>query len=642
MERNPRPNRATGKTGPELPQYMRNQSAPAVPAANPNSRITPRQAGAAGSGSVRYTSVERPAYESSAMRAANKGRSGSTLSAQPRSRTAKSATSSVSRSGVKKSGSTTSSGNKGSGGKGSGGKGKTRKTKQNKSQKLMRIALGAFVALLLVIAAIFFLNNQSGVPEGDSAFAYLQSGKKFLKGITIEGVEVGGMPVEEAQPLVQKAINARLAEISIVLAGGEQSWSITAADLRLTADMDAVMNEALAYGREGTFSENAEDKQLLEEQGKNFTLSFTPDRATLISKLENIAKEAGKPAVEPKIIPTLTDDLRAEFVPEPGQNGRALNIEKTADAIIELITFHKYQGNVDPVYDVIEPTSTIDAIMENTKRISTFSTTYAQSGSDEIVQNRCFNIDKAAGIINQYVLQVGERFSFNTIVGPRTLEGGWKEANGISGGKEYTRQAGGGICQVSTTLYGALLRGNIKIPEGGRKKHSIPSSYVPLGLDATVDTSGIDLVFENDTGAPIYIFVYHKQIEKRKREITVSIYGKPLPEGVTYVPRSEVETGEPRVNPIYVNDPAIPKGYQKQMIEARQKYTAVVYLDTFKNGELQETRQLYTDNYRGNEAEIHIGTGDPAKVPVPDGAVPVGIVAPGGEGGGADQAAPPG
>jgi vancomycin resistance protein YoaR len=260
---------------------------------------------------------------------------------------------------------------------------------------------------------------------------------------------------------------------------------------------------------------------------------------------------------------------------------------------------------------------TLAFLQENTKRISSFTTRFPTSSSDEVVQNRVFNIKKATARINCYVVQPDEEWSFNDWVGPRTKETGWKEANGISGGKEYTLQAGGGICQVSTTLYNALLSGNIPVTD--RTAHSIPSTYVDKGLDATVDTSGIDLKFKNDTGAPIYIFVYITPDSSSSRylNITVSLYGKPLPEGVTYKPRSEVTETIPRHEIVYVDDAAIPVGYQLEKVKAHDGYKAKAYVDKYVNGKLEESIYLYEDKYRGNNAEVHIGTGDPLTVPFP-------------------------
>ena len=502
---------------------------------------------------------------------------------------------------------------------GSGG-GNRKKRGPTRSQKLMRLALGVLGVMVAALAVVLLLNG--GEKEDPTMIEYMNSDTKFFNGIAIEGVALGGMEMEAAKPLVEQAVQQKLNSVSITLQHADKSWTLTAADMNMSADTDAVLTKAMAFGREGTLSENAQAREEL-EGGKTFPVTLTPDRTAIMNRLVTLASEANQAPVEPHLIPTLSEDNKQDFEPVEGQDGLALNTEQTADAIIAAITQKQFQTVIDPVFDTIPPTTTLAFLQQNTARISTFTTRFPQSSSDEIVKNRVFNIKKAAGIINGYTAQPGEEWSFNTWVGPRTVKGGWKEANGISGGKEYTLQAGGGICQVSTTLYNALLCGNIPITD--RKAHSIPSTYVDKGLDATVDTSGIDLKFRNDTDAPMYIFAYITPDAKSSKylNITVSIYGKPLPDGVTYKARSEIIETTPRTEIKYVDDPTIPIGYQLEKIKAHDGFKAKAYLEKYVDGKLVETKELYEDKYRGNDAEVHIGTGDPATVPVPGGAVPI-------------------
>ncbi len=502
-----------------------------------------------------------------------------------------------------------------------GGSGGSRKKRgPTRSQKLLRLGMGVLAVLVVAVAGVLLLTG--GDKEDATMTEYMNSNTKFLSGVVVEGVDVSGLQMEEAKPLVEQAVTERLNSVSITLQHEDKSWTLTAADMNLTANTDEVLTQAMGFGREGTLSENAEEREEL-EQGKEFSIAFTPDVTAVTNRLITIASEANKAPVEPHLIPTLGEGNKQNFEPVEGQNGLTLNAEQTAQAVISAMEQRQYQTAVTPVFDTATPTMTLEFLLENTKRIATFTTEFPQSSSDQVVQNRVFNIKKAAGIINGYTVQPDEVWSFNDWVGPRTVKTGWKEANGISGGKEYTLQAGGGICQVSTTLYNALLCGNIPITD--RKAHSIPSTYVPKGLDATVDTSGIDLKFKNDTGAPIYIFAYITPDPDSSRylNITVSLYGKPLPDGVTYKARSEVIETTPRLEIKYVDDSTIPAGYQLEKIKAHDGFRAKAYLEKYVNGELAETKELYEDRYRGNDAEWHVGTGDPLTVPIPEGAVPI-------------------
>ena len=129
--------------------------------------------------------------------------------------------------------------------------------------------------------------------------------------------------------------------------------------------------------------------------------------------------------------------------------------------------------------------------------ISEFSTKYSQSQKD-----RTTNLRLAAEKINGTVLMPGEVFSYNTVVGKRTIDAGYKEAKIYVNG-EVVDGLGGGICQVSTTLYNAILYANLEIVE--RRNHQFVPSYAGAGLDATVVYGSIDFQFKNTRSYPIKI-----------------------------------------------------------------------------------------------------------------------------------------
>ncbi len=500
------------------------------------------------------------------------------------------------------------------GGTGNGGH---RRRRPTRAQRLLRFAL-IILALLLVVVGILLIASRCNSSQ-EINVAQLEN-KTYFDGITIQGVDVSGKTMEQARGALQAAISQELSTIHLSMSEETGSWAFTSADMNISSNVEDVLLEAMAFGRTGTFSENSEDKDLLRESGKDFPITFTPSRDAIINKLNAIASEVNQAAIEPQMLATLGDDNKPVFELQEGQNGRMLDTEATADSIVSLVQQGNYQSAVTPVYQTLAPTQDTAFLQENTKFIAKYTTTFSNS-STEPIPNRVFNIRKAADIINGCVVQPGESWSFNGYVGLRTEEDGWKKANGISGGKEYTLQAGGGICQVSTTLYNALLCGNIEIVY--RQKHSIPSDYVAYGFDATVDSSGIDLQFRNSTEAPLYIFVYitKNKESSRRLDITVALYGQPLPDGVTYKTRSEIIEKSARDDTVYIDDSSIPYGYQLTKVVAHDKVVAEAYLDKYVDGELKDSILLNKDTYKGNPAEIHVGTGDPSTVSIPEGAV---------------------
>lgn len=166
--------------------------------------------------------------------------------------------------------------------------------------------------------------------------------------------------------------------------------------------------------------------------------------------------------------------------------------------------------------DILKPTITAETLAKYTKCRATFSTSYASSTPE-----RKHNVALALSRINGTVLQDGETFSFNGIVGKRTEANGFKPAKIIVGG-QYTEGIGGGVCQASTTVYNAALRAGLKITKVCR--HSLVPTYVDPSFDAMVNGSWSDLCFENDTGGPVFIRTFSDSTN-----VKAEIYSSALP-----------------------------------------------------------------------------------------------------------------
>jgi hypothetical protein len=492
---------------------------------------------------------------------------------------------------------------------------------KRKRRKQRPTARTWFVAAALVVFAVL-LGVLFGGGKEETLSSLTESNVEIYEGVYIENTYMGGKTAKEARAQLEELAREKLARASLSLVTPNGIFSLNAEEIGLSAKVDEVLEQALSCGRSGSLLENARERSELKSAGKNFELAFGVQQAALLAAVQDMKAQADSAPVEPYAIPSLSEDLVQSFAFYEGKSGYAVDAQATAKLVTEAIERGELDAQIEPVFTATAPTMTLEFIKENTKRISTYTTRFKKGGS-EVVENRVYNIRKTADILNCQTVMPSETFSYNDTVGPRTVEGGWKEANGISNGKEYTLQAGGGVCQTSTTLYNALLCGNIEVTE--RRKHSIPSDYVPKGLDATVDTSGIDLKFFNDTGAPIYMFVYIKPdpTDSSYLTITVSLYGKPLPEGVTYQPRSEVTETIVQSEVIYTDDPAIPLGYELVAVKPHDGFVADAYLDKYVNGVLESSEFLYTDKYRGNAAEVRRGTGDPLILSVPEGATPV-------------------
>ncbi len=483
---------------------------------------------------------------------------------------------------------------------------KKHKKKKSGSGALKWIALAA--AALICVIIIVSIANSGGADAVADMDKLMQTGKRFKAGVKLIGVDVSGMTPEEATGLVKNAAEKKLKTVAVTISSGENSWTLDSDAMGMGYDIAEALADGLNFGR-------GEDDNTVVITGAGegeFDAKYTWDRGKIISALAAMSQSINTEATAAYAEPVTDWTQEERFIYHTGEEGITLNEEATADAIEKALEQGEFVCTVEATVNAVLPGGNIDDLKAATSFIASYTTKFSARRDDEVKQNRKFNIQKAADIINGNTVQPGEEWSFNTVVGPRTYELGWKGANGISGGKEYTIQAGGGICQVSTTLYNALLCANMEIVD--RRAHTIPSDYVPVGLDATVDTRGIDFVWKNNTDMPAYIFARVEKVEgsSSRHTITVYVYGKPLPEGVTYQSRNEIiEERSRQDEAIYTNDASIPTGYQLERVQGHKYYVAEAYQDKYVDGKLAESKLLYTDKYKGNPPEVSIGTGAP-------------------------------
>ncbi len=254
------------------------------------------------------------------------------------------------------------------------------------------------------------------------------------------------------------------------------------------------------------------------------------------------------------------------------------------------------------------PDEVLDTIVDE---VSEFSTRFPASN-----RPRCSNIRLASQRINGIVLMPGDRFSFNQVVGKRTLRGGFQLAGVFKNGKHDTG-VGGGICQVSTTLYNASLLGNLKIRR--RSNHSMPVAYVPLGRDATVDYGNLDLVVENNYPTPIGLVS-----EYEPGRLTFRVFGKRDPDLEVKITTRPGKTDRAPSEVQYVQDPTLPKGKQKVIEPGSIRRSVITFRQVYRAGKLVETQTLGPSFYGGGVKIIAVGAsktatvGHPVTPPHPD------------------------
>lgn len=217
-----------------------------------------------------------------------------------------------------------------------------------------------------------------------------------------------------------------------------------------------------------------------------------------------------------------------------------------------------------------------------------FYTSYPSS-----TEERKHNISLATDSIDGTIVDVGGEFSFNRTVGVRTEQRGYKTAKIIVGGK-FTDGVGGGVCQVSTTLYNAALLAGLEILE--YHPHSLPVSYIAPSFDAMVNSYSADLKFKNNTDNPVIIFA-----RADGATLTVEILGEPM--RVKYSRQSRITDYIPAPNPEVVFDdagayPDLYEGESRVISYGKQGYKSEGYLIATKNGKPCSVTKIRSDTYK--------------------------------------------
>lgn len=497
-----------------------------------------------------------------------------------------------------------------------GGSSSSGKRKNSKKAKLRKrrfvLTLMTVVFLALIIVAVVVLARSCS----DGGAVDLATGK-FRSEVYINGMNLSGKSVDEVRPQLESNETYALNNISVTLSSDAVNATITGADMKASSNLNEIIQTALDGGA-----------------GQVYYTTISIDDAALTQRLQDINASLNSAPTEPSFTIEISESGKPSFNYVDGTPGYGLDVTSTVQTVKDAIAAGQLQTTVQPVVTTVQPTQTIADLQAHTALIGDFSTTYDFKGTAEdteeqraIIPNRAFNIEKAAGIINNQVIKPGEKWSFNEVVGDRNEKNGWMEANGIFGGDTLTLQYGGGVCQVSTTLFNALLEAYpyFFADTYDRSHHSFPSNYVEKGLDATVDTDHIDFSFTNNSDYPVYLFAYYtknKMATSRKRDLHVLVYGEALPEGTEYKTRSQlmetISAGEDIIvysKTMYVDEEP------KTLVERRDGYVVDVYVDRYLNGQLQESIFLYTDRYPGNPGKIQVGTlATPEPSPTPSSA----------------------
>ncbi|MBR5247663.1 MAG: VanW family protein [Lachnospiraceae bacterium] len=449
----------------------------------------------------------------------------------------------------------------------------------------------------IAVALMGVLVCAAGWNKSETVYAAQESTIK--QGIFAEGIELSGMTKAEAGQAITDYVDG-LKEVAVTLVAADNKKVVTTAGaLGITWANPELVQEAMDIGTQGNVIERYKIMKDLEHESLTFDIELGFDVAAINDILTNECVKYDRKAVNMAL-----KLENGKFQVIEGQIGYKLDVEHSIDIVYDYLTGEWDGKAVGIALNVAEdqPKGTAEELMQVRDVLGSFTTSFTTSGTA-----RTANVTNGCVLINGTTLYPGEEFSTYEAVAPFSQANGYYMAGSYLNGK-VVDSIGGGICQVSTTLYNAVLLAELEVTE--RHNHSMIVTYVDPSADAAIaESSGKDFRFVNNTDSPIYI----EGIIKDK-QITINIYGKevrPANRKVSYV--SEIlETIMPPADMIY-QDAVQPIGYFLNGESAHIGYKSRLWKVVLEDGKEVSREQVNKSNYKMSprSATVGVATDDP-------------------------------
>ncbi|MDO5349329.1 MAG: VanW family protein [Lachnospiraceae bacterium] len=431
---------------------------------------------------------------------------------------------------------------------------------------LFIVVLVLFVAAVSIIFAVRGKKDAGDGSEAAESTANATSGPEIEleKEVLVDGISITGMSRDAAKGVILKEF-----PWSMQVKYGEEVYEV--ANLMETK-VDQLLDEI--------YSGKAKESYTLDTSGLEDAVAA--QAAAAAQKWDKKAKNGAISSF---------DKSSNKFVFSGSENGLAVDQEKLIADMNAAISQKQFDAVIEAAVSQVSPEFGEAAAKEKYKTISTVSTNTTANSK------RNTNVRLACEAINGTILQPGQEFSFNDVVGQRTEAKGYQAAAAYNNG-EVVQEIGGGVCQVSTTLYNAVLKAGLKTTV--RRSHTYEPSYITPGQDATISFGGPDYKFMNNSDMPIGIRAsYGDQV------CTVSIYGVPiLEEGVTYSLKSTKLKDIDSPAPTYEEDPTLQPGEEKVKSNGSLGSYWETRLVIKKDGEIISQEVDHNTTYRGHAPVI--------------------------------------
>lgn len=422
---------------------------------------------------------------------------------------------------------------------------------------------------------------------------------RILTGVYVEEMSLEGKTKSEAKSLVETYVESLSEKMITLIAVGGNEVQVKVSDLGLYWSNQEIIDEAVNIGQTGNVVQRYKTAKDLQYQNKVYRLEFGIDQELVKTIIREQCAAYNMEAADA----TLTRE-NDRFVIIPGQTGEIVDEAASVKAIQEYLnsSWNREDDSIELTVTVKEARGSEEELEKVKDVLGTFTTSFKTSGS-----SRSANVRNGAELINGTTLYPGDEFSTYEAVSPFSQANGYYMAGSYLNG-QVVDSLGGGICQVSTTLYNAVLLSELEVTE--RHNHSMIVTYVDPSADAAIaESSGKDFKFVNNTEAPIYI----EGTTTDDKQISFTIYGVETRQSnrqVSY--ESEVISKTYPDSEVIYTDASLPVG-SISVQSAHIGYRANLWKVVTENGVEVSREQINSSSYQvtPRTATVGIATADP-------------------------------
>ena len=454
-------------------------------------------------------------------------------------------------------------------------------------------ALIAAVCALVLAGMLFYVAQLRSAygPFREKVSAVM--GDTIAPGVSVDGINVGGLTKSAAAALLDQNISVGAGVLNITLQVDGKVWIITERELPLLRDVQSALDTAWSIGRQGSSAAIGSNLTPFEYRYRHLyhtaqnpvilSTAVTYDHDRLRELVGLVEAYVNEEAVDAQV--ASFDYVNRAFSFSDERAGVKLDGDGLYRRIVQALDGQQYNAIIYMSTAPVMPRVTKAELINSFTRISSFTT---RTTADE---NRNSNVYLAARAVSGTAVMPGETFSFNAATGERTPDKGYLPAAAIADGTTV-EEVGGGVCQVSSTLFNAAAMADMTIV--ARSPHTWPSNYVEKGLDATVNWPNLDFQFRNDRSTPVFIVAWYQE-----GQCTVEIYGASLGPGVSIqLVTRLISVTEPPEEPEYVYNPDLQWGEVREKKKARTGYEVETYRVYLTQGVETGRQLLCTSQYQ--------------------------------------------